>query len=255
MRLTDRQGAPWRPGADVWPQLLEVDRGEDARRAVAEIPGDVLRAMHRSGYLEHGLEPPPARMVELRRRLEQRVRAALEAAPKTRLVPISEAAVLDGVSVRTYRDQVTRGERPTVWVRGRRGMRELAVEVGESAPVRMQLPTFHPDPRVLAVMARTGARPGDQVGGTCGAATAGSGGERNGSRTGAGSAASADRRDGYPPTCHASRLLRGRTGCTRAGDLSLRPVVCPGQGLRSPAASKFLSDRRQWSGARSKRPA
>jgi hypothetical protein len=165
VRLTDRQGAPWRPGADGYPQLIEVDRDETPRGAVAAVPADVLRAMHRGPYLACGLEPPAARMVDLRRRLEQRLREALRAAPKTRLVPVSEAAVLDGVSVRTYRDQVTRGERPSQWVRGRRGMRELAIEVEESAPVRVQLPTFHPDPRLLAMMARTGARPGDQVGG------------------------------------------------------------------------------------------
>jgi hypothetical protein len=159
--LLDREGARWRKRDGGLPAFVELGLDESPTLAAEGVPDAVLLALHRAGWLEYGLEPPRRAASTLRRELEKRLRASSRGAPRTRLVPVSEAAIELGVPQRTLRDQIRRGARIAASVPGRRGP-ELAVELDVAEPVRVRLPRFRPDPRRLARMALEGCRRGQR---------------------------------------------------------------------------------------------
>ena len=156
MRLTDRKGWVW--SGEGTPAHVEVSPSEDTREAIRQVPAEALLGAWREPWLAWGLEPPRRAETTLRRELGKQVRRALKAAPRSQLRPLSEAAVELGLPERTLRSQIARGAREAQRLPGG----ALAYELPVLTLVRVRLPALQPDPRILALMAAEGCRPGER---------------------------------------------------------------------------------------------
>jgi hypothetical protein len=137
---------------------VELDPGENVKEAVRQVPAAALVDAWAEPWLSHGVEPPRRSARELRRELEKRAREAVNAAPRTKLVPISDWAFEMGVPQRTVRDQIWRGTREAE----RLPSGDLALALPVKTPITVRLPRTMPDPRILMVMLQEGAQPGER---------------------------------------------------------------------------------------------
>jgi hypothetical protein len=155
MLIIDRDAHAWH-GEGV-PTHVELGPDEDVRQAIRQVPAAVLVDAWAEPWLSQGVEPPRRSVTKLRSELEKRARQALNDAPRTRLVPLSEAAREFAVPERTLRAQIARGAREAQ----RNGRGELAFELPLTSPFRARLVASRPDPRILLLMAQESCQPSE----------------------------------------------------------------------------------------------
>ena len=156
MRLTDRNGESW--AGEGSPGHVELDPGENVKAAIRQVPAAVLVATWAEPWFSRGVEPPRRSATELRRELEKRARDALKESPRTKLVPISEAAREWAIPERTLRARIARGALEATW----NGRGERALELPVTTLVRVQLPRSQPDSRFLLLMVQERCQPGER---------------------------------------------------------------------------------------------